>query len=137
MAIALLLQAAIGVSAIQPSLADPSGSSALVAAVQWVQGALLGSVANVVAVIAVAAIGFMMLRGRVDLRHGVTVIIGCFLLFGAAGIAAALSGSVSDEQPSDLPIEVPNSPPPPLPKPHPSTAPIPYDPYAGASVPPR
>jgi type IV secretory pathway VirB2 component (pilin) len=137
MAMALLLQATIGDSAIQPSLADPSGSSALVAAVQWVQSALLGSVANVVAVIAVAAIGFMMFRGRVDLRHGVTVIIGCFLLFGATGIAAALSDSVSDEPPSDLPVELPISPRPPLPKAQPSAAPSAYDPYAGASVPPR
>ncbi len=126
----------IGDSAIQPSLSDPGGSSAVVAAVEWVQSALLGSVANAVAVIAVAVLGMMMFRGRVDVRRGLTVIFGCFLLFGAAGIAAALSSSVSDVPLRDVTTEIPVSPPP-LPKPQPSTPPRAYDPYAGAAVPPR
>ena len=32
---------------------------------------------------AVAAIGFMMLTGRMNWRYGATVILGCFILFGA------------------------------------------------------
>lgn len=76
---------------------DPAGSSVLVNAVSWLQGTLLGTVATVVAVIAVACVGFMMLTGRVNWRHGVVVIIGCFILFGAATIvggirSAALGG---------------------------------------------
>jgi type IV secretory pathway VirB2 component (pilin) len=131
----LLLLITIDAPAMQPSLSNPGDSSALVAVVQWIQGALLGSAANAVAVIAVAAIGFMMLRGRIDIRRGVTVIVGCFLLFGASSIAAAISGSVSDDPPSDLSVAVPS--PPPLPKPRPTAVPSAYDPYAGASVPIR
>jgi type IV secretion system protein VirB2 len=61
-----------------------------VSAVNWLQGTLLGTVATVVAVIAVASVGFMMLTGRMNWRHGAVVIIGCFILFGAASIVAGI-----------------------------------------------
>ena len=61
----------------------------LVAALGWLQGTLLGNVATAVAVMAVAAVGFMMLTGRLNWRFGATVIIGCFVLFGAASIVAS------------------------------------------------
>jgi type IV secretion system protein VirB2 len=77
----------------QGSLADPAGSGVLVSAVRWLQGTLLGTVATVVAVIAVAAIGFMMLTGRMNWRYGATVIIGCFILFGAASIVAGIQSA--------------------------------------------
>jgi type IV secretion system protein VirB2 len=51
---------------------------------------LLGTVATVAAVIAVAAVGFMMLTGRMNWRHGATVILGCFVLFGAGAIVAGI-----------------------------------------------
>lgn len=70
--------------------ADPAGSGAIVDAVNWLQGTLLGTVATVVAVIAVAAVGFMMLTGRINWRHGAAVILGCFILFGAASIVAGI-----------------------------------------------
>ena len=41
-------------------------------------------------VIAVAAVGFMMLTGRLNWRYGATVILGLFILFGAAGIVAGI-----------------------------------------------
>ena len=44
--------------------ADPEGSGPLINAVSWLQGTLLGTVATVAAVIAVAVVGFMMLTGR-------------------------------------------------------------------------
>ena len=69
---------------------DPAGSGAIVNAVNWLQGTLLGTVATVVAVIAIAAVGFMMLTGRVNWRHGAVVILGCFVLFGAASIVAGI-----------------------------------------------
>jgi len=76
--------------------ADPAGSSPLVGALNWVQGTLLGNLATTAAVIAVAACGFLMLTGRMDWRRGLTVVIGCFIIFGAvtivAGIRAAASG---------------------------------------------
>lgn len=77
----------------QDIIADPQGSSALISAVQWLQGTLMGTVATVVAVIAIASVGFMMLTGRMNWRYGITVIIGCFILFGAAGIVAGIKAS--------------------------------------------
>ena len=69
---------------------SPAGSGPIVAAVNWVQGTLLGNVATAVAVMAVAAVGFMMLTGRMNWRFGATVIIGVFILFGAASIVAGI-----------------------------------------------
>lgn len=77
----------------QDSYSNPAGSGVLVSAVNWLQGTLLGTVATVVAVIAVASVGFMMLTGRVNWRHGATVILGCFILFGAASIVAGIQSS--------------------------------------------
>jgi type IV secretion system protein VirB2 len=51
---------------------------------------LLGTVATTVAVIAVAAVGFMMLTGRINWRYGAVVILGCFVLFGATSIVAGI-----------------------------------------------
>jgi len=76
--------------AAQDVYADPAGSGVLVSAVNWLQGTLLGTVATVVAVMAVATVGFMMLTGRINWRYGVTVIVGCFILFGAASIVAGI-----------------------------------------------
>lgn len=79
----------------QDALADPTGSGPLVAAVNWLQGTLLGTIATVVAVIAVAVVGLMMLTGRINWRYGATVILGCFILFGAASIVAGIQSSAS------------------------------------------
>lgn len=69
---------------------DPQGSGVIVNAFNWLQGTLLGTVAAVAAVIAVAAVGFMMLTGRLNWRHGGVVILGCFVLFGAASIVGGI-----------------------------------------------
>ena len=69
---------------------DPQGSGVLVDAVTWMQSTLLGTVATTVAVMAVAMVGFMMLTGRMNWRYGATVIIGCFILFGAASIVGGI-----------------------------------------------
>jgi type IV secretion system protein VirB2 len=79
----------------QDSYSDPAGSGVLVSAVNWLQGTLLGTVATVVAVIAVATVGFMMLTGRINWRYGVTVILGCFILFGAASIVAGIHSTAT------------------------------------------
>ncbi|QGZ96831.1 TrbC/VirB2 family protein [Terricaulis silvestris] len=72
---------------------NPQGAGPILAAMQWIQGTLLGNVATSVAVIAVAVVGFMMLTGRMNWRHGVTVILGCFILFGAAAIVAGIQAA--------------------------------------------
>lgn len=69
---------------------SPQGSGPILGAVNWVQGTLLGNVATAAAVIAVAVIGFMMLTGRMNWKHGLTVIVGCFILFGAATIVGGI-----------------------------------------------
>jgi type IV secretion system protein VirB2 len=77
-----------------PSLAQaPAGSGPIVGAVLWVQETLLGTVATVVAVVAVASVGFMMLTGRMNWRYGASVILGCFILFGAASIVAGIQSA--------------------------------------------
>ncbi len=75
--------------------ADPAGSGPIVAAMGWLQGTLLGNVATAVAVMAVAAVGFMMLTGRMNWRFGATVIIGCFILFGAGAIVTGIQSAAS------------------------------------------
>lgn len=82
-------------SAVLAQSGDPEGSGPIVAALAWVQGTLLGSVATAVAVMAVAAVGFTMLTGRLNWRIGATVIIGVFILFGAASIVGGIQGVAS------------------------------------------
>lgn len=74
---------------------DPAGSGAIVSAVGWLQGTLLGTVATVAAVIAIATVGFMMLTGRVNWRFGATVILGCFVIFGASSIVAGIHSTAA------------------------------------------
>ena len=77
----------------QTQAADPQGSGPVVNALAWLQGTLLGSVATAIAVMAVAAVGFMMLTGRINWRFGATVIIGVFILFGATTIVAGIQSA--------------------------------------------
>src|SRR5436305_7382364 len=88
--LAALALLAAPVAAHAQSAGDPAGSSPLIAALDWVQGTLLGNLATAAAVIAVAAVGFMMLTGRMDWRRGLTVVIGCFVIFGAVSIVAGI-----------------------------------------------
>jgi type IV secretory pathway VirB2 component (pilin) len=93
LALAAPLMAAASQAHAQAVQSDPQGSSALLAGVMWLQGSLMGNVATAVAVMAVAAVGFMMLTGRMNWRYGATVILGCFILFGAASIVAGIQST--------------------------------------------
>jgi type IV secretion system protein VirB2 len=95
LALAGLWSAAWPAAAIAGTIADPQGSGVLVAAVRWLEGTLLGTIATVVAVIAVASVGFLMLTGRINWRYGATVILGCFILFGAASIVAGIQSTAT------------------------------------------
>jgi type IV secretion system protein VirB2 len=77
-------------AAAQSVTLDPAGSNVVLTAVDWLQGTLLGNVATALAVIAVGATGLMMLTGRIDWRRGATVILGCFIVFGATAIVAGI-----------------------------------------------
>ncbi len=91
-AMLLLLPSAASAQTVR---ADPQGSGPILAAMDWVQGTLLGNLATTAAVIAVAAVGFMMLTGRMNWRFGATVILGTFVLFGAASIVAGIRAVAS------------------------------------------
>ena len=82
-------------AAAQAQQADPQGSGPIVNALAWMQGTLLGNVATAVAVMAVAAVGCMMLTGRMNWRFGATVIVGCFVLFGAASIVSGIQAAAA------------------------------------------
>jgi type IV secretory pathway VirB2 component (pilin) len=72
------------------SLFAPPEPGVLLPAVQWIEGALLGSLATIIAILAIAGIGFTMLSGRIALRRTMSVILGCFVLLGAGSIARGL-----------------------------------------------
>lgn len=112
------------------SLSDAAGSSPLVAAVLWLQETVLGTVATSVAVTAVAWVGMLMLAGRLEVRRGLTVVAGCFVLFGATSIAAGIRSVAGGGEGPELaaaPVPPPVLPPPPPPRNR--------DPYAGAALP--
>jgi len=121
------------------SLADPPGSSPILAAVTWVQGALLGTVATGIATIAIAALGFLMLTGRLPVRRGMTAILGCFILFGAASMARTIRAGLGDlAGAAEPPVAYATAPPPRALPPPPAPRPQPQaDPFAGAAVPIR
>lgn len=117
------------------SLTDPSAGHSIADGVEWIQNAALGTVATTIAIIAVAAMGLLMLSGRLELRRGITVVLGCFILFGATGIAAALTGlgrAGTQANPTAVPDSSPLTQQVKAASPPASSA---YDPYAGASVP--
>lgn len=97
--VARVLAAAAPVLAASPAFAqtvsDPAGSGPILAALQWVQGTLLGTLATTAAVIAVAVVGLMMLTGRIDWRRGITVVLGAFIIFGAVAIVAGMRSIAS------------------------------------------
>ena len=93
--VALYAAAWSAAASAQDSLSDPAGSGVIVSAVRWLEGTLLGTIATVVAVIAVATVGLLMLTGRINWRYGATVILGCFILFGAASIVAGIQSTAS------------------------------------------
>ncbi|MEW9856107.1 TrbC/VirB2 family protein [Novosphingobium sp. M1R2S20] len=93
LAAAASLFAPVAAQAQSVATRDPAGSGPIVAALGWLQGTLLGNVATAVAVMAVAAVGFMMLTGRMNWRFGATVIVGCFVLFGAGAIVSGIQGA--------------------------------------------
>ncbi len=76
--------------ALAQSAAAPAGSSPVNAALDWVQDTMLGNLATTAAVIAVAAVGYLMLTGRIEWRRGLTVVFGCFIIFGATAIVAGI-----------------------------------------------
>jgi type IV secretory pathway VirB2 component (pilin) len=110
-------------------LVPPGSVSALAASVDWINGVLLGGLATGLCVLAVSLVGVLMLLGQMPIRHGLRVILGCFVLLGAPVIAAGLAGawqSASPAAPEPM-VFIPEDSREALP-------PADYDPYAGASL---
>jgi type IV secretion system protein VirB2 len=116
----------------------PSQPGAIGAAVDWLQQTLTGSLAMTVAIIAMAWFGLMMMSGRLPRRRGLQLVLGCFVIFGASLIASGIIDTLRAGA-ADGPTVASQTPPPPA-------APVavqragpasPYDPYAGAALPPR
>jgi type IV secretory pathway VirB2 component (pilin) len=76
------------------SATDPAGSGPILSALRWIEGTLMGNVATTAAVIAVAVVGLMMLTGRIDWRRGISVVLGAFIIFGAAAIVEGMRSIV-------------------------------------------
>ena len=108
------------------------GGAALVEAVQWAAAVMTGPVATAIAVITIAMLGFAFLQGRIDARRAARTILGCFIIFGAPSIAAALAGAQDTAGPPPPAASATSVQPT-----HVTPVPAPYDPYAGASVPVR
>jgi type IV secretion system protein VirB2 len=90
------------------SLSDPPSQSVLLTAVQWLEQLVLGSISTIIAMIAVAAIGFLMLSGRYDLKRSMTVIFGCFILFSAPFLASGLMNLSSKDVEQNYTTPVPS-----------------------------
>ncbi len=79
-----------------------TGQQPIGASVNWIADTLLGQLAVTLCVLAIAFVGFSMLTGRVSLRRGGQVILGCFLLLGAPLIAASVMGLMGPDEGSQL-----------------------------------
>ncbi|QDC39003.1 TrbC/VirB2 family protein [Sphingobium fuliginis] len=113
------------------SLLEPSPQSVVTRGMLWVENLAFGSIATIVAVLAVAMTGMLLLSGRLDLRRGATVILGCFILFGARSIAQAFLADPGVPAIDSITIAPPE---PPIIAAQPAQPRI-YDPYAGAATP--
>ena len=96
----------------------------------WLVSLLTGSLALGLCVLAIALIGLLMLGGRLPVRDGIRVVLGCFVFLGAPAIAAAFvwAGQEAGHEP------VSPEPPRELADPRQDLPPSAFDPYAGASL---
>lgn len=107
------------------------------AALQWLEATAIGPIATGIAVIAIASVGFQLLSGRIDVRRGAQVIVGCFILLGASSIAIGIMDAVDASQGTDE-SQLAAAAPVYAPSPHQPASPAPpHDPYAGAALPVR
>ncbi len=100
-------------------------------AAAWMASAMTGTLATIVATLAIAGLGAAMLQGRLSVQRGARVVLGCFILFAAPYMAKQLVPTASRTSYANSflpaePLQVLNVPAQPQPN---------SDPYAGASVP--
>lgn len=109
------------------SLFEAPQVSPVATAADWLAALVTGTMAQMIAILAIAVLGVMMISGRLPVRAGLRVVLGCFVLFGAPVIAGGLMGVVERDGLQSEFVEGEEAARPPLPQ---ST----FDPYAGASI---
>ncbi|WP_422513432.1 TrbC/VirB2 family protein [Sphingomonas sp. 3-13AW] len=98
--------------------------------VSWVAQLLTGTLATAISMLAVAGVGFALMQGRLPIRKGGAVILGCAIVFSARPLAEGILGAGKTDQSTPVydslpsPAYIASAP-----------EPVPFDPYAGASVP--
>lgn len=112
----------------QRSLFEPERSNTLETSLAWIDGLLFGEIAIGMCTLAMAAVGGLMLTGRLPLRDGLRVVIGCFVLLGAPVIAAGIVGGSGNRELETTPTGPPAADNPP----RGNLPPANYDPYSGA-----
>lgn len=112
-------------------LTDIAGQDVLIGALTWVVDLLTSDLAASAAVLGVAVVGLLLITGRLPIKHGLAVLLGCFVVFSASSIADGIVKSALSDGGSKPLVDLPAAAVyrPTMPKP------VPYDPYAGASVP--
>ncbi len=122
-------QSALMSIAFQNSLFEPAPQPVMVNSAQWIGDVMFGQVALGLCVLAVAFLGTLMLTGRMPIRDGFRVVLGCFVLLGAPVIAA---GFMQNENPATAPVAAVIEPEHSVPRA--DLPPARYNPYAQASV---
>lgn len=117
--------------AVQQSLFEAGGVSPMAESSRWIEGVMLSEIALGLCVTAVAFLGALMLIGRLPLREGARIMVGCFVLLGAPVIADGFvdGGSEVIDTLATPPLVVVH-----FENPRPDLPPANLDPYAGASL---
>lgn len=109
---------------------EASGWQAVVGGANWLVSLVTGSLALGLCVVAIALVGLLMLGGRLPIRDGLRVVLGCFVLLGAPVVAAAFVTAGQEVSEAPVPPEPPRQ----LSDPRGDLPPSAFDPYAGASL---
>jgi len=115
--------------AIEPSLFEPAAQPVIAQSQSWIEATLFGNVAIALCMLAVALVGFLALTGRLPIRRGLFVIVGCFVVLGAPVLALGIGSAMQDEAPAPAPPIAEGER-----EPRGDLLPADYDPYAGASL---
>ena len=109
---------------------DSDGAGAIETGVAWLASLATGNLALGLGVLAIGVIGLAMLSGRLSVRAGLRVVLGCFVLLGAPVIASSFVIAGQGGMGSYPGTQAPHSPE----HPRAGLPPSAFDPYAGASL---
>ncbi|WP_395378201.1 TrbC/VirB2 family protein [Marinicella sp. W31] len=73
--------------------ASAQAENGIVSAFQWLLDLLTGDLARIAAVIATVILGYSALTGRFDMYKAGGIILGIFIIFGAATIVDSMTGA--------------------------------------------